>query len=63
MWVYQVGEVGFRRLTTFLCLQSYKALVLLNYFVVVYLFSWIPFIGGPISFLYACIVDSYYCYE
>ncbi|KAK4058906.1 hypothetical protein OIO90_000352 [Microbotryomycetes sp. JL221] len=43
--------------------ESYRALVTVNYFVVVMLLRYIPFVGPIISFLFACMVDSYYCFE
>ncbi|KAM0792279.1 hypothetical protein ACM66B_004970 [Microbotryomycetes sp. NB124-2] len=43
--------------------ESYRALVTANYFVVIMLLRFIPFLGPVISFLFACLVDSYYCFE
>lgn len=38
-------------------------MILANYFVVVYVLSWIPILGPILSFIYACLVDSYYLFE
>ncbi|GAA5859283.1 hypothetical protein JCM1840_003833 [Sporobolomyces johnsonii] len=43
--------------------DSYRALVTLNYFAVFLALRWIPFVGGLLAFIYACIVDAYYCFE
>jgi etoposide-induced 2.4 mRNA len=43
--------------------QSYRALVTVNYFGVIFLLRYIPYVGPILSFLYACIVDSYYAFE
>ncbi|GAA6054547.1 hypothetical protein JCM3770_006022 [Rhodotorula araucariae] len=43
--------------------ESYRALVTVNYFVFFYALRLIPFLGAPLSFLYASIVDAYYCFE
>lgn len=44
-------------------LQSYRTLVTLNYFLFFFANRLVPFLGSPISFLYASIVDAYYCFE
>lgn len=36
---------------------------MLNYFAVVYILNLIPYAGPVLAFLYASIVDSYYCFE
>ncbi|GAA5910911.1 EI24 domain-containing protein [Sporobolomyces salmoneus] len=43
--------------------ESYRTLVTINYFAVYFTLRMIPFVGGLFSFLYACIVDAYYCFE
>lgn len=43
--------------------QSYRTLVTLNYFLFFYALRMIPFLGALLSFLYASIVDAYYCFE
>ncbi|BGP13869.1 hypothetical protein JCM10213_002507 [Rhodosporidiobolus nylandii] len=43
--------------------ESYRTLVTLNYFVFFYAIRLIPFLGAPLSFVYASIVDAYYCFE
>ncbi|KAM0755327.1 hypothetical protein T439DRAFT_320034 [Meredithblackwellia eburnea MCA 4105] len=53
----------YRGVTANLAAQSYKFLILLNYLLFTYLLSYVPFFGSPISFIYACVVDSYYCFE
>ncbi|KWU46560.1 hypothetical protein RHOSPDRAFT_15125 [Rhodotorula sp. JG-1b] len=42
---------------------SYRTLVTLNYFLFFFALRLVPFLGSPISFLYASIVDAYYCFE
>lgn len=59
----QVGGVGNGKLTLERLSQSYRALVTVNYFLVILFLRFIPFFGAPIAFLYACVVDSYYCFE
>ncbi|CEQ39739.1 SPOSA6832_01280 [Sporobolomyces salmonicolor] len=43
--------------------ESYRTLVTLNYFAFFLALRWIPFVGGLFAFLYACIIDAYYCFE
>lgn len=43
--------------------QSYRTLVTLNYFLFFYALRLIPFLGAPLGFLYASVVDAYYCFE
>ncbi|GAA5978132.1 hypothetical protein JCM10908_004240 [Rhodotorula pacifica] len=43
--------------------ESYRTLVTLTYFLFFYVIRLVPFLGAPISFLYASIVDAYYCFE
>ncbi|GAA5971295.1 hypothetical protein JCM8115_005498 [Rhodotorula mucilaginosa] len=43
--------------------ESYRTLVTLNYFLFFFALRLVPFLGSPISFLYASIVDAYYCFE
>ncbi|GAA5881984.1 hypothetical protein JCM3774_002562 [Rhodotorula dairenensis] len=43
--------------------ESYRTLVTLNYFLFFLALRLVPFLGAPASFLYASIVDAYYCFE
>ncbi|BGP37939.1 hypothetical protein JCM10450v2_001876 [Rhodotorula kratochvilovae] len=43
--------------------ESYRALVTVNYFVFFYTLRLIPFLGALLSFLFASVVDAYYCFE
>ncbi|GAA5931242.1 EI24 domain-containing protein [Sporobolomyces koalae] len=43
--------------------ESYRTLVTLNYFAFFFALKTIPLVGGFLAFLYACIVDAYYCFE
>ncbi|GAA5996200.1 EI24 domain-containing protein [Rhodotorula paludigena] len=43
--------------------ESYRTLVTLNYFLFFYALRLIPFLGVPLGFLYASVVDAYYCFE
>ncbi|GAA5885459.1 hypothetical protein JCM6882_009627 [Rhodosporidiobolus microsporus] len=50
-------------MTAKLVSESYRTLVTVNYFVFFYAIRLIPFLGAPLSFIYASIVDAYYCFE
>ncbi|GAA5848581.1 hypothetical protein JCM8547_004560 [Rhodosporidiobolus lusitaniae] len=56
------GGAG-KGLTAKLVSESYRTLVTLNYFAFFYALRLIPFLGAPLSFLYASMVDAYYCFE
>ncbi|GAA6009022.1 hypothetical protein JCM10207_004068 [Rhodosporidiobolus poonsookiae] len=50
-------------MTAKLVAESYRTLVTLNYFLFFYALRLIPFLGAPLSFIYASVVDAYYCFE
>ncbi|GAA5968220.1 hypothetical protein JCM11641_003776 [Rhodosporidiobolus odoratus] len=54
---------GDKGTTAKLVADSYRTLVTLNYFLFFYALRLIPFLGAPLSFIYASIVDAYYCFE
>jgi hypothetical protein len=40
-----------------------RFLLILDYQVIALLLSYIPIIGKPLAFSYACLLNSYYCFE
>ncbi|GAA5830329.1 hypothetical protein JCM11251_001309 [Rhodosporidiobolus azoricus] len=57
------NAVSDKGMTAKLVSESYRTLVTLNYFIFFYAIRLIPFLGAPLSFFYASIVDAYYCFE
>ncbi|GAA6037092.1 hypothetical protein JCM8097_008726 [Rhodosporidiobolus ruineniae] len=57
------NQAADRGLTAKLVSESYRTLVTVNYFVFFYALRLIPSLGAPLSFLYASVVDAYYCFE
>lgn len=53
----------FRGLTSTAITESYRVLILANYFAGLFALRLIPYVGPIVSFFYACIFDSYYCFE
>ncbi|KAH9813012.1 etoposide-induced protein 2.4-domain-containing protein [Melampsora americana] len=53
----------YKGLTHSIISESYRALVLLNYFAFSHLLARVPYIGTILSFAYCTIANSYYCFE
>lgn len=43
--------------------ESYRIILIANYTVFYILLGRIPYLGRPLSFLFMCLVDGYYCFE
>ncbi|KAJ9477118.1 hypothetical protein PHBOTO_000800 [Pseudozyma hubeiensis] len=43
--------------------ESYRMILIINYTVFYLLLGRIPYLGRPLSFLFMCMVDGYYCFE
>ncbi|KIS71613.1 uncharacterized protein UMAG_00055 [Mycosarcoma maydis] len=43
--------------------ESYRMILIVNYTIFYLLLGRIPYLGRPLSFLFMCLVDGYYCFE
>ncbi|TKY90074.1 hypothetical protein EX895_000072 [Sporisorium graminicola] len=43
--------------------ESYRLILIVNYTVFYIILGRIPYVGRPLSFLFMCLVDGYYCFE
>ncbi|EGG09765.1 uncharacterized protein MELLADRAFT_74319 [Melampsora larici-populina 98AG31] len=54
---------AYKGLTHSIISESYRGLVLLNYFAFSHLLARVPYVGTLLSFAYCTIANSYYCFE